>query len=398
MPRRRRRQTGLRAGAAVTGLLLALSGASGRSQAFAPLPAPSEAAAVALGAYLDYGSAGVRRMDGLSRWLGGRELSVGHTYLPGDRWSNIEGRPEFLADWAAWRLAAPGRLLVLNVPMLERNEARVSDRRVASLLRLGAAGRYDQHFRTLASRLVELDATDTVLVLGWEMNGTTYTHRCAPAPAAWKAYWRRVVTVMRSVPGQRFRFDFAPNRGRDAIPWTECYPGDDVVDIIGMDSYDQAPGRTFEEQATAPYGLQKQVEFAAEHGKPISYPEWGLFRNGDNPAYMRGMLGWIARHRPLYQTITDYCPHGVWQCDDNPQSSKVFRDALFARADAVNAGVSGGPVDPPGEGAVPGPAANPPKKPAENPAENLVENPAENPVRKPVEKPFEKPFEKPEEE
>ncbi|MGW3061719.1 hypothetical protein ACWC98_38270, partial [Streptomyces goshikiensis] len=31
-------------------------------------------------------------------------------------------------------------------------------------------------------------------------------------------------------------FDFAPNRGKDAIGWTECYPGDDVVDIVGMDS------------------------------------------------------------------------------------------------------------------------------------------------------------------
>ncbi|MGW0787859.1 glycoside hydrolase family 26 protein [Streptomyces sp. NPDC002911] len=289
----------------------------------------------AVGAYLDYGPEGVQRMGELSRWLGGTELRVGHSYLPGDVWENIEGRPGFLASWAAWRKAAEDRMFVLNTPMLERNEERVSDEEVRGLLRAGAEGRFDEHFRRLAERLVLLGVPDTVIVLGWEMNGTTYTHRCGPDPTAWKAYWSRIVTAMRSVSGQEFRFDFAPSRGRDAVPWTECYPGDDVVDIIGMDSYDQPPARTFDEQVNEPYGLQKQVDFAAEHGKPISFPEWGLFRNGDNPAYMRRMLEWIERHKPLYQTITDYCPHGVWQCAENPRSSQVFREMLSALPDAT---------------------------------------------------------------
>ncbi len=103
---------------------------------------------------------------------------------------------------------------------------------------------------------------------------------------------------MRSVPGADFRFDFAPSRGRDAIPWTECYPGDDYVDVIGMDSYDQPPGVSFTEQIKEPYGLQAQVDFAQAHGKPVSYPEWGLFRNGDNPDYIRQMLALDRRAPP----------------------------------------------------------------------------------------------------
>ncbi|MEV0024570.1 glycosyl hydrolase [Streptomyces atroolivaceus] len=297
--------------------------------------APEPDRTTAIGAYLDYGPQGVQRMAELSRWLGGTELRVGHSYLPGDLWENIEGRPGFLAAWAAWRKADEDRMFVLNTPMLERNEERVSDDEVRGLLRAGAYGQFDEHFRRLAERLVLLGVPDTVIVLGWEMNGTTYTHRCGPDPVAWKAYWNRIVTAMRSVPGQEFRFDFAPSRGRDAVPWTECYPGDDVVDIIGMDSYDQPPARTFDEQVNEPYGLQKQVDFAAEHGKPISFPEWGLFRNGDNPEYMRRMLEWIERHKPVYQTITDYCPHGVWQCADNPHSSQVFREMLSGLPDAT---------------------------------------------------------------
>ena len=74
----------------------------------------------------------------LSRWLGGAELRVGHTYLPGDRWSNIEGAPGFLDAWARWRTGQDDRMFVLNVPMLERNEEHVSDARGAAA---AAAGR-----------------------------------------------------------------------------------------------------------------------------------------------------------------------------------------------------------------------------------------------------------------
>jgi hypothetical protein len=295
----------------------------------------------AVGAFLGSGPEGIRQAALLDEWLGeDRQVTVGHTYLPGDLWSNIEGRPAFLKPWAAWRREDPGRLFVLNVPMLERNEAGLPDRQVSALLAAGADGRYDHHFRALARRLVDLGLRDTVIVLGWEMNGATYTHRCAPDPAAWRAYWRRIVTTMRAVEGQEFRFDFAPNRGRDEIGWDRCYPGDDVVDIIGLDSYDQPPGSGFDDHLSQPYGLRDHAEFAAAHDKPVSFPEWGLFRNGDNPEYVRRMLEWIAEHEAVYHTISDYCPHGVWRCPTNPASAAVFRAAL---ADSVGGAAVPGP-------------------------------------------------------
>ncbi|MGR4850004.1 glycoside hydrolase family 26 protein [Streptomyces sp. LARHCF252] len=306
-------------------------------QPSAPAPSATTPAAgeeaPALGVFLKSDARGVARMPLFSHWLGGTELRAGHTYLPGHRWRDIEGAPGFLDVWAHWRNKKADRMLVLNVPMQERNEEGVSDSEVRRLLQRGAAGEFDHHFRVLAERLVELKVPDTVLVLGWEMNGTTYTHRCGPDPEAWKKYWNRIVTTMRSVPGQDFRFDFTPSRGRDAVPWTKCYPGDDTVDIIGMDSYDQPAGMPFEQQVKEPYGLQDHVDFAKAHGKPISYPEWGLFRNGDNPDYMRDMLAWMEEHKPLYNTLTDYCPHGVWQCGANPKSSQLYRSVLFGRTD-----------------------------------------------------------------
>jgi hypothetical protein len=331
----------------------------------------------AFGAYLDYGPMGVARIAQLSQWLGGTELRVGHTYLPGDRWSNIEGPPGFLDVWADWRRERADRMLVLNVPMLERNEENVSDPEVRALLRQGADGAFDRHFRALAQRLVRLRVPDTVVVLGWEMNGITYTHRCGPDPEAWKKYWNRIVTVMRSVPGQKFRFDFTPSRGLDAVPWTRCYPSDDTVDIIGMDSYDQPSGLSFDEEVSEPYGLQEHVDFAKAHGKPISYPEWGLFRNGDNAAYMKRMLAWMDDHRPLYNTLTDYCPHGVWQCADNPKASEVYRMVL--------SGHTASAPDPTPVPSVPEPVPTPVPTPVPQPVPTPVPTPVHPPDCSPVE-------------
>ncbi|MFJ4323570.1 glycoside hydrolase family 26 protein [Streptomyces tricolor] len=331
-PRQRRARSGRRAVVAVAVAASAALAAGPGYAAGPPLPTTRTPPAPApFGAFLDSGPRGVARIAELSRWLGGTELKVAHTYLPGGQWRDIEGPPGFLDVWAHWRRQKADRTLVLNVPMQERNEEDVPDDEVRLLLRQAAAGAFDRHFRNLAERLVRLRVPDTVIVLGWEMNGITYTHRCGPDPQAWKTYWNRIVAAMRAVPGQRFRFDFTPSRGRDAVPWTECYPGDDTVDIIGMDAYDQPSGMSFDEQVSEPYGLRHHVDFAHSHGKPLSFPEWGLFRNGDNAAYMRRMLAWIDAHRPLYQTLTDYCPHGVWQCAANPRSSRVYRTALYGR-------------------------------------------------------------------
>ncbi|WP_107481068.1 glycoside hydrolase family 26 protein [Streptomyces sp. IMTB 2501] len=308
-------------------------------------PSSGEAHPPAFGAYLNYGPLGVKLIQGFSDWLDHAEVRVGHTYLPGDQWSNIEGAHHFLDSWADWRRAKDDRLLVVNVPMMDRNEDHLPDAEVARLMRRAAAGEFDQHFRVLAERLVALGVPDTILVPGWEMNGISYTHRCGPDPDDWKTYWRRIITVMRSVPGQNFRFDFTPDRGVDAIPWPQCYPGDDVVDIIGMDSYDQPEGISFDQQISEPYGLQYQVDFAKTHGKPTSYPEWGLFRNGDNPTYMLRMLAWMDENKPLYHTVSDYCPHGVWLCSANPRSSAIYR-ALFS------------------DGHMPGPTPNPMPEPS----------------------------------
>lgn len=144
MSYRRRRLFSTWLGVITAGLLASGSVLPTASYAAGPdapgSPEPPEVRSTAVGAYLDYGPEGVRRIADMQKWLGGTELRVGHTYLPGDVWSNIEGSPSFLGDWADWKKARDDRMFVLNVPMLERNEGRVRDQVVRKELRRGARG------------------------------------------------------------------------------------------------------------------------------------------------------------------------------------------------------------------------------------------------------------------
>jgi hypothetical protein len=74
-----------------------------------------------LGAFLGSGEEGVAAIDGFQAWLGA-PVTVGHTYLPGHRWTDIEGEDWVLGPWTEWVRARKGRLLVLNVPMVVPNE------------------------------------------------------------------------------------------------------------------------------------------------------------------------------------------------------------------------------------------------------------------------------------
>lgn len=304
----------------VTTLLAAAVAAATAQEPDVSVAAPP----VRSGAYLGSDGDGVAALPAFEAWRGS-PVTVGHTYLAGHDWSEVRGPNWVLDPWSDWRQAGADRLLVLNVPMLAPNEVGLSDGAVAAELARGADGAYDDHFRMLAERLVAKGIPDTVIVLGWEMNGTTYSGRCAPAPELWQAYWRSIVDTMRAVPGAAFRFEFTPSRGIDAIAWPACYPGDAHVDIIGLDTYDQGPGEVFADFLEQPYGMQYHVDFAAEHGKPIAFPEWGLFRHGDNAAFIREMHAWFRTHPPVYETISDYCPHGVWRCDENPDASAAYR-------------------------------------------------------------------------
>src|ERR1700735_4684 len=73
-----------------------------------------------------------------------------------------------------------------------------------------AAGEDDSNFYDLGELLVRDGLGSTIIELGREMNGKWYEwseHRAPPSePDAFILAWRQIVTTMRSVPGQHFKF------------------------------------------------------------------------------------------------------------------------------------------------------------------------------------------------
>lgn len=247
-------------------------------------------------------------------------------FLPDEDWSKIES-PEWLLD--IWVPA--GRQLVLSVPMLPKTSSTLSE---------GDQGNYDQHFVKLSKALVARNASNSVIRLGWEFNGDWYRWSAKNKdPELFAEYWRRVVTAMRSVPGaEKLKFDWTIAANVTGVKVESAYPGDDYVDFIGMDVYDQGWGKDWKNAesrwnslSSGEYGLSWHAKFAAEHGKPMTYPEWGVAERpdghggGDSPSFISHMKDWIASNNVAYEAYFDFdAPDGGHRLDGEtrfPQSA-----------------------------------------------------------------------------
>ena len=103
-----------------------------------------------------------------------------------------------------------------------------------------AAGADNRQFYRLGKLLVRDGFADTIINLSREMNGAWYewSERHAPRaePNAFILAWRQVVTTMRSVPGEHFKFLWAIYPGAATV--AECWPGSAYVDYVGTDIFD----------------------------------------------------------------------------------------------------------------------------------------------------------------
>lgn len=285
----------MRRRAALTVLALAAS-----AHAAAPPARPG----APLGAYLGPGCKGVERVPAFERWLG-RRPERASDFLAQDSWREMVKAAE-----RASRCWQPTQLpLTLGVPMLPRDRS--------GTLAEGARGAYDAHFVQIAQALVANGMGSAVLRLGWEFNQGWFAWAAAKDPEAWVAYWRRIVAAMRAVPGAAFRFDWNPAWGRGQIEPERVYPGDDVVDIIGLDVYNTAwsqrtPAERWWIKVNGTYGLKWQRDFARAHGKPVSFPEWATGTRpdgggaGDDAYFVEQMAAWIASSEIAYHGYWDY--------------------------------------------------------------------------------------------
>jgi hypothetical protein len=203
----------------------------------------------------------------------------------------------------------------------------------------GATGAYDRYFTTLGQNLVSDNEANAILRLGWEFNGNWFTWSVANAADAanFVAYWHQIVTTMRAVPGEKFKFLWNPN-GPSPTSYNPglAYPGDAYVDYVGTDNYDNFWGSPFKplpawiHQLSEQWGLNWLTTFATAHNKPIAIPEWSdEYRTdghglGDDPSFMDHMAGWFVTNRVAFA--------GIWSYDSSSTYRNNLLDGTFPKA------------------------------------------------------------------
>jgi hypothetical protein len=245
----------------------------------------------------------------------------------------------------AWEGQLGARTLVLSVPACVRGTTWQDE----------AAGRNDAHWTALGTRLVALGLGGSLLRVGREFNGSWYPWKVTEgSQAAYIAGYQHVVGTLRAVPGAEFRFCWNPITGTGGLSakGTEsCYPGDAWVDEVGLDVYDFGAGSIYpgaagmvttsqqqqvlDAKLTAWDGIRGWYRLARDHGKPLSFPEWGLVLWKTGAAYLGGgdnaelinRMGWLIAG----STLGGW--HALWE--DPSQGGMGVSDPDKGRAASV---------------------------------------------------------------
>jgi hypothetical protein len=259
----------------------------------------------------------------------GRPLDVATTFEDDGTWEGTE------VVWALETGALvdfKGRLSIA-VPMLSNGK---------DTFEQCAAGAYDVHFRALGKTLKRYGREDSYIRLGWEGNGNWYPWSANGNTAGWKVCFRREVQALRSVaPGVQIDWNMNKDGSTNAV---DIYPGDDVVDVIGVDYYSMYPAlnsranwdRMYLKTGInkTPIGIGAWLAFAKSHGKRLSVPEWGVNNGGgggggDDDAYVQYMHNFFktnAEHIAYEAYFNSQCPNFcIVPPGKNPQAAAKYR-------------------------------------------------------------------------
>jgi hypothetical protein len=339
------------------------------------MTASGDGASIPIGVYRGPGC-GIEAIEAYESWLGlpaGSAVAYVLDFMmdrPAD-WAQFErGRlPAWTnastpgADVSVWQGQLGGRTLMLGVPACVLGSTWETEQDAN-----------DAHWKALGTRLIELGFGDAVLRIAREFNGSWYPWQVREGEqAAYIAGYRHVVELLRGLPGARFTFMWNPHLGTGTLNRSgaeSCYPGDCVVDVIGVDVYDgdwsgiysqsfvrslmRSYSRKERQQRAVWDNIMKQWDgldgwrnLAEDHGKPLAYPEWGLrlwldggvyHGGGDNPLFISRMAAWMKETGAFMHAMWEDPGMGVSDPDDAPrrtiavpQSRRAFLAAFGSR-------------------------------------------------------------------
>ena len=282
---------------------------------------------------------GTTNVNAFARWLN-QPVVWGEDFAGSETWDNVSWPVWWLEHWGKWVKKQPGRRLIFGVHLLPgpvdgSGATHGTDAKQPVSLAKGANGEYNHFYQTLAENLVKHGLGDAILRPGWEFNGGWYTWRAKDNEKHFAEYWRQIVKTMRSVPGtEKLKFCWNPTLGYQQFPAEKAWPGDEFVDYVGLDVYDESwmpDGYPWPKDAPPEVVLARQKKvwhdaihngdhglvfwsrFAAEHQKPFVIPEWGCNNRVDFPE-QHGGLDNAYFVEQMHAFITDPKNHVFFHC------------------------------------------------------------------------------------
>ncbi|WP_218601561.1 glycosyl hydrolase [Pseudonocardia abyssalis] len=260
----------------------------------------------------------------VDRWESyrGRSIDVVHGFTERGSWEGIESASWILSAWAD----SPHAIVISQPFWPEGSGGSLSE---------CASGGYNANWARYGEALSAAGRTDAYTRLAWEFNGDWFEWSATDV-GAWKQCYRQVVQSVRSTaPGARFEWNMNAHGSAtsDGDAW-KSYPGDDVVDVVGIDPYDHYPASpsaaAFDEQCTDSEGLCSVIDFARAHGKGVGVTEWGIINSGigDNPVYVEKMYETFLAGADVMEYETYFNEDNFSTTLDqgsNPESSEVYR-------------------------------------------------------------------------
>ena len=155
-------------------------------------------------------------------------------------------------------------------------------------LMLGVGALTSAQATSIGQSLVAAGQSGAIIRIMWEQNqdiGGWFQdwNQLSLTASQYISTFQNIVTTMRSVPGQAFRFMWNPNGGTgneaQGRIWGDTWPGSAYVNYVGVDQYDYSGYAS---------NIQAVIAFAQSQGLAAAIPEWGL-NGSDDPSYINGV-------------------------------------------------------------------------------------------------------------
>lgn len=242
-------------------------------------------------------------------------LAVG--WAPWDTWSNMLG---YMSGKNPRTLKSKSPNVSIGLGLFPKSGGDLAD---------CAAGKYADNHRSIGSRLAANGVGDVELRLGWEASNPNFPWTAVGKPAdQWKACFTNAARAIKAgAPNVRIAWHMA-KKGK--IDVNTIWPEDAPITNIGVSHYDDPYARFGTETAKngSPWGLRAWLAFARSKGKKLELAEWGVGRNGDNPAYIERMHEFFreAGDDLAHEGYFNAGSYRLYPVSSLPRSSERYRE------------------------------------------------------------------------